>query len=615
MAYVAASNFRQFSPAGSIRIGMLRILSPKIKVSRRNTPNGLTWKKPYRGAREISWNEELTESKDLSITLELLGMDRTKGELGSAGNFPDRIDVFWISNPAFNPGYVSDLDEFQKPYQNSSRSDPADPYTGLVAWQFFRQVPVMLVPVILFLAGSLSSAAAGPHARLKSSKNWAKKARFLEVMSSESSPPSSSTAFNPVAVAIKPNIFDSLTDDEAVGLLIVPYAIISQLTAPGLGDNAIEMVDLVQPNKTGKRHSFFVGYLDNGGPAPDRFAVARIAFGATEEVIERYTVPRAIDYLFVGQPYVQEFVVGPLPISNKTETLFALDGSIETIVRASGYIQSAYSSIFWNFREWFVTSFAPRVDMDILGTDNTFVKHRIVPAQVKYPWANKTRSTMCLVRERVENEDQAKLFWPQNGADMFLVENSDMLNKYGEPRGYRIAPSRGGAGMHLTIENRLYLIPGESLNQTDIVVSACIMYHTQEIYQTLCSQPHNRLSSSLHVGFYSFLAHFVFITEFSDNYLLNDASRATRQMVRVDYNSSGVQLVKNFGGEMPSGLAGANLPNLFDYAGDVAVRKFPYNPLHPFNDNSIRSLKTHSRPEDEDEDGQFEPHHRQNLNV
>jgi hypothetical protein len=94
---------------------------------------------------------------------------------------------------------------------------------------------MMLVPVILFPAGSLSSAVAGPHARLKSSKNWAKKARFLEVVSSECSPPSSSTAFNRVSVVTKPNIFDSLTDDEAVGFLIVPYAIISQLTAPGLG--------------------------------------------------------------------------------------------------------------------------------------------------------------------------------------------------------------------------------------------------------------------------------------------------------------------------------------------------------------------------------------------
>lgn len=50
-----------------------------------------------------------------------------------------------------------------------------------------------------------------------------------------------------------------------------------------------------------------------------------------------------------------------------------------------------------------------QVDMDVLGTDNTFVKHKIVPVEVKYPWANKTRSTMHLERVRVENEDDAKL--------------------------------------------------------------------------------------------------------------------------------------------------------------------------------------------------------------
>jgi primary-amine oxidase len=63
--------------------------------------------------------------------------------------------------------------------------------------------------------------------------------------------------------------------------------------------------------------------------------------------------------------------------------------------------------------------------MDVLGTENTFVKHKIAPVEVKYPWANKTRSTMHLERVRIENEDDAKLSWPQNGADMFLVENSD----------------------------------------------------------------------------------------------------------------------------------------------------------------------------------------------
>ncbi|KAJ7815617.1 copper amine oxidase [Mycena olivaceomarginata] len=683
---------------------------------------------------------------------------------------------------------------------------------------------MMLVPVILFLAGSLSSAIVGPHARLKSSKNWAKKARFLEVVSSESSPPSSSTAFNPVAAATKPNIFDSLTDDEARLSLT--------------GDSTIEMVDLVQPSETGKRHSFFVQialpYLDNGGPAPDRFAVARIAFGATEEHTqasigyhererqnsqynadsqncakdedllaqwnldvtatatgsdnddfdvwgetllpqglffksditagirpigwvygdifypttekfrEAWNSPDFVKYklnlpgswigsdragdLLPGDNIVPLLAIQPsvtftrdtgvrlFDIKRKRDRIIYDLGLQEAVAHYAGndpvqsgtanldtrygfgllpgYDCPAYShflnttfhaveistthrtnvmpdirsedtrwltlhtskylaltkkivftlrsvstvgtSIFWNFREWFVNSFVPKVDMDILGTDNTFMKPRIVPAQVKYPWANKTRPTMRLVRERVENEDQAKLFWPQNGADMFLVENSDMLNKYGEPRGYRIAPSRGGAGMRLTIENSsdliksqafathsLYitkqkdtevratrpnndydpgkyllfgsielrsgnplaqelfigflsgLIPDESLNQTDIVVSACIMYHTQEIYQTLFTSAQSAFIISPR-RILLFPANFIFITEFSDNYLLNDASRATGQMVRVDYNSSGVQLVKNFGGEMPSGLANltAMQPNLFDYAGDVAVRKF-----------------------------------------
>ncbi|KAK6992126.1 amine oxidase [Favolaschia claudopus] len=143
--------------------------------------------------------------------------------------------------------------------------------------------------------------------------------------------------------------------------------------------------------------------------------------------------------------------------------VFALDGSIETIVRASGYIQSAYyaknndygyqvhdalsGSMHDHVLNW-------KVDMDVLGTENTFVKHKIAPAVVKYPWANNTRSTMRLERERIENENDAKLSWPANGADMFLVENSNQLNKYGEPKGFKIAPSRGGAGMFLTIQDR-----------------------------------------------------------------------------------------------------------------------------------------------------------------
>jgi len=52
------------------------------------------------------------------------------------------------------------------------------------------------------------------------------------------------------------------------------------------------VIDVNQPNKTDA-----LSYFDKGGNIPKRWAKASISFGATEE------------------PYVQEFVVGPLPIN------------------------------------------------------------------------------------------------------------------------------------------------------------------------------------------------------------------------------------------------------------------------------------------------------------
>ncbi|KAJ7199635.1 putative copper amine oxidase [Mycena pura] len=781
----------------------------------------------------------------------------------------------------------------------------------------------MLVSALVVFSSLLSTAVAGPHARLRSPKKWAKKPELVEVLATSSE---SSTTFNPVAAAPRANIFISLTDDEAASVIsFLHNQTALNLTAvadAGPWDNAIEVIDLVQPNKTDA-----LNYLDNNGPVPARYAVARIAFGATDE------------------PYLQDLIVGPLPISaastyasldwqttsgsakirnfnagsrssftffhwqtvadivldllNGTatgsddddfdifgidplwmeeidgeqrvilwqtywrfpsgknaifdgETLlpqglffksditgrdptkwrvlgwlygdifysttkdfrkawsspgfvryelnlpdawigsdrtgdpfpadniappvavqpsgrrfavdeaqkyvewmdfsfyitftrdtglrlfdvkykgdriiyelglqeaiahyagndpvqsgtaymdtfygfgpyafelapgfdcptyafylnstfhaaeestthrnniclfesdsgylmqrhstsaylaltrnivftlrsvstvgnydynfdynFMIDGSIEVVVRASGYIQSAYcyhihdalsGSMHDHSLNW-------KVDMDILGTSNTFVKHKIVPADVKYPWSNTTRSTMRLERERLENEDGAKLNWPNNGADMFLVENSDALNQYGEPRGYKVAPSRGGAGMHLTITNSSNLLksqgfathalyvtkqkdtevrsshanndydPGhplidfdaffnsESLNQTDIVLWLNLgmhhVPHTGDLPNTVMTTAQSAFIISPH------------------NYLVNDPSRGTRQMLRIDYNDSGVQLVKQFGGKTASGLVNltALQPNFHDYEGDIAVRKFPYDRASPF---------------------------------
>ncbi|KAJ7058557.1 copper amine oxidase [Mycena amicta] len=309
---------------------------------------------------------------------------------------------------------------------------------------------------------------------------------------------------------------------------------------------------------------------------------------------------------------------------------FMLDGTIEVVVRASGYIQSAYyakndeygyrihdalsGSMHDHALNW-------KVDMDILGTKNTFVKHKVVPVRVKYPWSNHTRSTMKVERVRVENEDNGKLDWPANGGAQFIVENSDDtgLTSTAKPvdtgspllaasralfyyylsnpsaHSSNLLKSQGFAthGLYVSKQkdtevrashaNNDYdpghplidfskYFNGENINQTDIVLWVNLgmhhVPHTGDLPNTVFTSAQSAFLITPH------------------NYLLHDASRATRQMLRIDYNSSGVQLVKQFGAKSAEGLVNltALQPNFDDYEGDVAVRKFPYDPLHPFND-------------------------------
>lgn len=60
---------------------------------------------------------------------------------------------------------------------------------------------------------------------------------------------------------------------------------------------------------------------------------------------------------------------------------------------------------------------------------------------------------MHLVRKEIINEDEGKMNWSHNGQEQVVIVNKDAPNKYGEPKGYKIMPSRGGSGMHLTITN------------------------------------------------------------------------------------------------------------------------------------------------------------------
>ena len=60
-------------------------------------------------------------------------------------------------------------------------------------------------------------------------------------------------------------------------------------------DNVIVSLDILQPNKTDA-----TAYLDEDGPEPARFARATLQFNSKM------------------QPYIQEYMVGPLPIQKET---------------------------------------------------------------------------------------------------------------------------------------------------------------------------------------------------------------------------------------------------------------------------------------------------------
>ncbi|TEB24011.1 copper amine oxidase [Coprinellus micaceus] len=99
----------------------------------------------------------------------------------------------------------------------------------------------------------------------------------------------------------KKNIWAGLTKDEVTTVLGYVHDPVSglNLTAydkKGLWDNYVYLVEQIMPNKTDA-----LAYIDGKGTAPDRYARVAISFGATD------------------QPYYEDYIVGPLPISNLTK--------------------------------------------------------------------------------------------------------------------------------------------------------------------------------------------------------------------------------------------------------------------------------------------------------
>lgn len=301
---------------------------------------------------------------------------------------------------------------------------------------------------------------------------------------------------------------------------------------------------------------------------------------------------------------------------------FFMDGSMGVDVRASGYIQSAYfaqnqdygfqihdhlsGSMHDHVLNW-------KVDLDILGTENSVQLMKQTPVTTTYPWSgNKTRNTMKLERSFVENEDNSRMNWDFNAQTQVLVVNQDEKNKYGELRGYRLLPSAGTA--HLTVKDSSNLMNAARWAEYDIQVTkrkdtepkAAHAYNSQDVMDPPINfekffDGENLTQEDLvvwinlgmhHVPHTGDLPNTVFTTAHSgfqlmpSNYFEIDQSRSTVNMVRLKYADGVTTDVETFGQMESSGSCEVSYEptkaELWDYTGDVVVRKFPYSPNDPY---------------------------------
>ncbi|KAI9155126.1 Membrane primary amine oxidase [Paramyrothecium foliicola] len=144
---------------------------------------------------------------------------------------------------------------------------------------------------------------------------------------------------------------------------------------------------------------------------------------------------------------------------------FYYDGSIQVLVRATGYIQASTVIDVPDEREYgfrirpdlsgsmhdHVLNF--KADLDIQGQNNTLLKTEFIPHSQVYDWSNgEVINTMKVKRDFIANEDQGKINWAANSAAAYSVVNKDKENEFGEFPGYRIYPSTGSP-IHVTVEN------------------------------------------------------------------------------------------------------------------------------------------------------------------
>lgn len=133
--------------------------------------------------------------------------------------------------------------------------------------------------------------------------------------------------------------------------------------------------------------------------------------------------------------------------------IFYPEGSIQMEVSASGYLQTTYYSPSGSNYDTRVSATSAgsihdhvinfKVDLDILGLENSVEKKEITISDDKLPWMDDDEEP--LKQKKIESsiinsEKDAIIDFNSNGNAFYLVGNQNEKNSYGNTRSYRIMP-------------------------------------------------------------------------------------------------------------------------------------------------------------------------------
>jgi Cu2+-containing amine oxidase len=137
------------------------------------------------------------------------------------------------------------------------------------------------------------------------------------------------------------------------------------------------------------------------------------------------------------------------------DTIFYADGSIENKATASGYLQSTFydedlgidDSVGVKIRNYTVGSlhdhmWSYKVDLDIYGTQNSLHRHDYKTRLFNYSMPIPQGPTLIKTREMThvmtEQQGLSSMVHDTRHPTCFAIENSNALNAWGTPRGYKV---------------------------------------------------------------------------------------------------------------------------------------------------------------------------------